>query len=121
MSLITSKRPLDPDAEFFALHPDRRAHIRKPALLLGRSRQRAMGYRDECEAEFRSLGEHNRDRRRILLYRVPRGNPFFDPDKPQILKIPFLLFSDETVEDRDDILLPLIDQIMTEQVPHGRA
>jgi len=28
------------------------------------------------------------------------------------MKIPFLAFSDETIEDRDDILLPIIEEIM---------
>ena len=33
-------------------------------------------------------------------------------DGQQILVIPFLAFADETIEDRDDILLPLIHRIM---------
>jgi hypothetical protein len=106
---------LDPDAIFFADHPDRFSHIRKPALVLGRNRQRSVGYVDECENEFRSLGDHDRGRRRIILWRVPPDNYYYNPDKPQILKIPFLLFQDETVEDTDEILLPIIHELMVEQ------
>ena len=103
---------IDTDAQWFAQHPDRRAHIREPIKVLEKDRQRAVRYVEECAGEFFSLGEHNKDRRRIILWRVPAGNPFYNPAKPQILKIPFLLFSDETVEDRDDILLPIVDEIM---------
>lgn len=106
------------DEQFFAIFPDRQTRIRKPALTLVSNKQRAIGYVDECEREFRSLGAHNKDRRRILLYRLPKDNIHYDPDKPQILKIPFLLFGDETVEDRDDILLPIIHEIM-ENALHG--
>lgn len=84
-------------------------------LNLGRNSQRSVRYMDECEREFQSLGDHQRDRRRILLYRVPFDNPAYDPQNPQILKIPFLLFSDETVEDDDKTLLPIIHQLMLEQ------
>jgi hypothetical protein len=101
------------DEEFFATFPDRRARIRKPVNEISIDRQRAARYTQECEREFRSLGPHNKDRRRVLLWRVPEDNPHFNPAKPPILKIPFLLFSDETVEDRDDVLLPIIHEIMT--------
>ena len=69
-------------------------------------------FTDECDGEFFSLGDHDKDLRRILLWKVPPTNPFYDPKKPAILKIPFLLNSDETVEDRDDILLPILHEIM---------
>lgn len=97
------------DQRFFAQHPDRNAHIRLP-------------HRDECAGEFWSLGDHNRARRRILLWRVPVDNPFYDPVNHPLMKIPFLAFADETVEDRDDILLPIIETIMSEQAKqHGVA
>ncbi len=89
------------DKNFFRTHPDRKAHIRLP-------------YHGEAAGEFWSLGDHNRARRRILLCRVD------DMERPlpdgQILKIPFLCYSDETIEDRDDILLPLVRQIMADAV-----
>ncbi|PWU21830.1 MAG: hypothetical protein C5B50_00675 [Verrucomicrobia bacterium] len=105
-------RAIDQDAAFFQQHPDRWAHIRTPGRVLVRDRQRAVSYQTECEGEFWSLGPHNHLRRRIILWRVPPDNPFYNPAAPQILKIPFLLFSDEAVEDRDDILLPIIHQLM---------
>lgn len=102
------------DEQFFAQHPDRQARIRKPtgSVVVNR-RTRGAHVEDECAQEYAMLGPHARDRRRLLLWRVPRDNYFFDPEKPQILKIPFLLFADETVEDRDDVLLPIIDEIMS--------
>lgn len=103
---------IDPDAAFFQQHPDRHAHIRKPRKGLYINKQRAVGYADECQREFETLGYHMLDRRRILLWRMPTDNHYYDPDKPQILKIPFLLFADETVEDTDAILLPIIHELM---------
>lgn len=103
-------RLVDPDAQFFAQHPSRKAHIRMPKKVLARDAQRAMRYVDESEGEFWSLGEHVRERRRILLTRVDfHGNPL--PGN-RIMKIPFLAFADETIEDTDEVLLPLIKQIM---------
>ncbi len=89
------------DKAFFTKNTDRHAHIRLP-------------YEQECAGQFWSLGDHNRTRRRILLWRVPKGNPYYHAEKAPFLKIPFLAFSDEEIADRDDILLPVIEQIMTE-------
>ncbi len=75
-------------------------------------KQRATRYVDELQGEFWSLGEHQKDRRRILLWKVPATNPFYDPRKPQILKIPMLAFADESIEDTDAVLLPIIHDIM---------
>ena len=102
------------DEQFFQQHPDRFSHIREPSQILQKTKRRGMQYALECEREFRSLGSHNKDRRRILLWRVPPSHPLWDPKKERILKIPFLLFADETVEDRDDILLPIIKELMTD-------
>ncbi len=85
------------DTLFFQYHRDRKAHIRQ-------------SYDGECEDQFRTLGFHKRGRRRILLLRTDfEGKPF--PDG-KVLKLPFLAFSDETIEDRDDVLLPIIKDIM---------
>ena len=102
----------DPDSQWFGQHPDRQSHIRNPIKILVTDKQRGTRYVEENEGEFWSLGDHNKDRRRILLWKVPPTNPFYDPKKPAILKVPFLLFSDETCEDRDDILLPILHEIM---------
>jgi hypothetical protein len=85
------------DARFFAQHRDRKAHIRK-------------SYIGEHEAEFRSLGWHDKDRRRILLCRVDYEDKPLPDNK--VMKVPFLAFADETIEDRDEILLPIIKEIM---------
>lgn len=90
------------DVLFFFAHPDRQAHIRSP-------------FGDEMKGEFWSLGEHERNRRKVIIYRVPADNIYYDPKKPQLLKIPMLAFSDETIEDRDDILLPIIHDMMVEK------
>lgn len=103
---------ISPDEQFFAQHPDRQAHIRKPTFQPVRDSQRAVRYLDEEELAFRSLGPHSKERRRILLYRVPKDNPMWKADGQQILKLPILAFADETIEDRDDILLPMIHQFM---------
>ena len=107
------------DEQFFQIFPDRNYHIRKPVKEITIDKQRAAHFGDECEAEFRTLGPHNRDRRRLLLYRVPRDNPWYSPDKPPILKVPFLAFADETIEDRDDILAPILHGIMEDARARG--
>lgn len=105
---------MDEDAQFFTQHPDRQARIREPRKVLVKDRQRGVRYEDELRGEFWALGPHEKTRRRIIAYRVPKDNPMYDPEKPQLLKIPLLLFSDETIADRDDVLLPEVHRIMTE-------
>ena len=100
------------DEEFFATFPLRQARVRNPDLVQHKDQQRSVRYLDECELEFRSLGGHDRNRRRIIVWRVPPGNPYYDPRRPQLVKIPMLAFADETIEDRDDVILPIIEQIM---------
>ena len=105
---------MDEDAQFFTTYKDRYAHIRAPRLILAKLPSRQMKYVEEMAGEFWSLGEHNKDRRRILLWRVPEHHPAYDPKEVKILRLAFLLFSDETVEDTDAVLLPIIHQIMTD-------
>jgi hypothetical protein len=101
---------MDQDAQFFAQHPDRRARIRLPdGQRPVRDAQRAVRYLSECELEFRSLGPHYRNRRRIIAWRTKADHP---THPNTIIKIPFLAFADETIEDRDDVLLPILDGIM---------
>ena len=104
----------DPDAQWFADHLDRQAHIRQPVKVLEMNKQRAVAYMDESEREFRTLGPHDKGRRRILLWRVPADNPYQKVKPNQILKIPMLAFSDESIEDDDATLLPILDTIMRE-------
>jgi hypothetical protein len=86
------------DVGFFFDHPDRQAHIRSP-------------FGDEMKGEFWQIGPHDKNRRRVLLWRVPQDNPYYRQDR-SFLKVPMLAFSDETIEDRDDILLPILHEIM---------
>ena len=100
----------DPDAQFFVEHPDRKYRIRLPGKETVIDRQRGAHVVDECELEFRTLGDHKRDRRRIILCRADhRGNPIADG---RILKIPFLAFADEEIADDDGTLAPIVFEIM---------
>lgn len=101
---------MDLDAQFFKQHPDRRTRIRLPAGPAPvRDNQRGVRLLAESEMVFRSLGPHDKDRRRILIWRAPANHPTY-PN--HLLKIPFLAFADETIEDNDETLLPIIDGIM---------
>ena len=91
------------DKMFFENHKERNAHIRLP-------------FQGESAGEFWQLGDHQRTRRRILIWRVPKDSPYYHPVKQPILKIPFLVFENETVDDSDEVLLPIIDTIMREAV-----
>lgn len=109
---VQLKKHIDLDAQWFADHPDRRAHIRLPTMILYTDKQRATRYIEECKGEFESLGDHYKPRRRILLWKVPHDNPYYRADKPPILKIPMLAFADESIEDTDAVLLPIIRELM---------
>lgn len=100
------------DEQFFQQYKDRQTRIRLPdGPRPVRDKQRAVRYLSECELEFRSLGPHNKSRRRIIAFRTS-SNHAMHPNA--ILKIPFLAFSDETIEDRDDVLLPILAEITVE-------
>lgn len=87
------------DGDWFRLRPSRKYHIRHC-------------YNGENEAEFRTLGAHEERRRRVILTRVDAlQEPL--PDH-KVLKIPFLVFADESIEDEDDIIFPIVRDIMTE-------
>lgn len=86
------------DECFFADHPDRKIRIRAP-------------FSDkEFDREFRTLGLHSMGRRRVIVARVAPHIAAIH--KRELMEIPFLAAADETIEDRDDILLPILDQIM---------
>jgi hypothetical protein len=97
------------DEQFFRQYPDRMARIREPGREPFKDLQRAVRYLSECELEFRSLGDHDQHRRRIIAYRTASHHP---THPNTILKIPFLAFADEEIADRDDVLLPLIHGFM---------
>jgi hypothetical protein len=80
------------DIEFFDSHRDRKIRIREP-------------FPEERDAEFATLGPHAGHRRRIIAYRT------YHPALP-LARIPFLLFADETIEDTDRVLLPILREVM---------
>jgi len=87
------------DGDWFRLRPTRMYHIRNV-------------YKGENEAEFRTLGDHQEFRRRIILTRVDALQEPLPDNK--VMKLPFLAFADETIEDDDNVLFPIVRNIMTE-------
>lgn len=108
-----SDNPDIDDIRFFQQHPDRKAHIRLPGKVMAKTTQRAVYFADECAQEFESLGDHEKHRRRIILTRADHRGMLLPENR--VMKIPFLLFADETVEDTDEILLPIIHAMMSER------
>ena len=103
----------DVDIQFFTEHPDRKYRIRVPLKQMVIDKQRGSHVVDECEREFQSLGDHRRDRRRIIALRGDhRGAQTMYEGKNVILKIPLLLFGDEEVADDDSTLAPIVFEIM---------
>jgi len=85
------------DTVFFKEHASRCFHIRK-------------AYKGEMRGEFWSLGQHEENRRHILLRRVDfEMKPL--PDG-KVMRIPFLAFADETIEDTDEVLFPIVRDVM---------
>lgn len=86
------------DECFFADFPDRKIRIRRT-------------FSDrEFQREFRSLGLHQLARRRVIVARVaPHVAKIYGRE---LIAIPFLAGIDEEIADRDDILLPILDEMM---------
>lgn len=85
------------DRLFFGEHRDRKLHLRKPFV-------------GEYTNEFRQFGFHEEDRRRVIVSRIPANQA--RRHNIDFMRIPFLLFADETVEDTDEVLAPIFDEIM---------
>ena len=106
----------DQDAVFFLEHPDRQSRIRLPIMgnvEVNRRGNKVLHLAEE-DLAFRSLGDHDPGRRRILVWRVPKNNPAYDPKMPKLMKVPFLAFADDSIEDDDATLLPILHAIMLE-------
>lgn len=86
------------DRQFFQDHQDRQCRIREPNG-------------NEKDAEFKTLGPHERSRRKVIVWKVPFSNPMAPG---QIVCIPFLTFADESIADDDTVLLPLLSEMMAE-------
>jgi hypothetical protein len=85
------------DGTYFRRFPDRFYHIRN-------------AYQHECSGEFWTLGAHETNRRRIILCRADAEQKPLPDNK--VMKIPFLAFADEAIEDDDDTLYPIVRDIM---------
>lgn len=105
---------IDPDTQWFTDNPERQAHIRIPRKEPTVNKQRAVRYLDEEEMAYRHLGPHDSKLRRLILYKLPPDHPAYDPENPQILKVPFLALEGEVIPDEDGILLPLLNKMMLE-------
>lgn len=92
------------DRTYFRRFPDRRYHIRN-------------AYEGENEGEFQSLGSHEENRRRIILCRVnAMQEPLLYNGKEVVQKLLFLAFADESIEDDDDVLFPIVRDIMSDYI-----
>jgi hypothetical protein len=87
------------DVQWFQDHPDRNARIRVPAFA-------------EFMAEWQQLGMHHMSRRRVLVWRVPKKNPKRHLVPDGLMRIPFLPFADESIEDDDKTILTILDDLM---------
>lgn len=85
------------DRVWFKERPARKLRIREPI-------------EGEYLVEFRGMGMHDETRRRVIVARIPAG--VAKRYMVDFMRIPFLLFADETVEDTDEILRPILDEIM---------
>lgn len=98
------------DPGWFALHAKRQARIRDP-------------FPDEFSHTWHHLGGHDAGRRRVLVWRVPGDNPGRHLVPDGLMRVPFLAFSDETIENSDAVLLPILDSIMkdaaAQEADHG--
>ncbi len=91
-SLITiDGQPLDEDNQWFLAHRGRFYHIREPR-------------EGERETDFRTLGDHDRTRRKIICVKIP--------ETKKVISIPFLAFADEEIADDDVVLHPIVHDIM---------
>jgi hypothetical protein len=84
------------DNVWFSNNPSRLTRIRNP-------------FPNEYEREFNSLGAHDKNRRRILTWRMLAMGP-------NVLgRIPMIAYADETIENEDAILVPMLDELMRSQ------
>lgn len=87
------------DRVFFREHPERRFHIRPP-------------FGDEYRQEFRQFWMHDEDRRRIIVFKIAAG--LAKRHMVDYGRVAFLAFADETIEDTDEVVGPILAEIMGE-------
>ena len=96
---------MNDDITWFKDHRDRNARIRVPAL-------------GEFTMEWMKLGMHHESRRRVLVWRVPKKNPMRHLVPDGLMRIPFLPFADESIEDDDKTILAILDDLMKNTANH---
>ena len=97
------------DPAWFKQQPRRQTRVRAPS-------------KGEFNSAWQALGMHNHDRRRVLVWRVPKDNPGRKLVPDGLMRIPFLAEADETIENDDRVLLPFLAYLMrgaTEVRPTG--
>ena len=92
---------LNDDVRWFKQLPRRQTRIRVPAP-------------GEFSASWLAMGDHDATRRRVLVWRVPKNNPGRKLIPDGLMRIPLLLRADESVENDDKVLLPILDGLMRE-------
>lgn len=90
---------MNDDEHWFRLHPSRRSRIRPPVI-------------GEFGAAWQMMGMHNITRRRVLVWRIPANNPGRGIIPDGLMRIPMLAHADETIENEDHTLLPMLDVMM---------
>jgi hypothetical protein len=66
----------------------------------------------EFDAAWQVLGMHNHDRRRVIVWRIPKDNPGRKLIPDGLMRIPFLAEADESIEDDDFVLRRLMARMM---------
>ena len=89
------------DVIWFRSLPKRQARIRAPVP-------------GEFTEAWRLLGEHHSSRRHVLVWRVPQGNPGRALIPDGLMRIPFLAFADEAIENTDEVVLPILQSLMAD-------
>ena len=103
MITVTEPAPVIPaaaklsDMAFFKQHRTRRYRLREP---IG----------DEYVREFCQFGMHSESRRRVIVARISANQA--RRHNIDFMRIPFLLFADESVEDTDAVIGPVLSEIM---------
>jgi hypothetical protein len=90
---------MDDDCRWFQQRSRRQTRIRGPVA-------------DEFAMAWRLLGDHDHTRRRVLVWKVPRDRVGYHLIPDGLMRVPFLAFGDETIEDDDTILLCILDELM---------
>ncbi len=90
---------MNTDVRWFRQRTRRNYRIRQPTEM-------------EFDASFKQLGDHQVDRRRVIVWRVPSGNAGRRMVADGLMRIPFLLRSDESVDDSDEACERIMREIM---------